>query len=118
MAKVLLITGASSGIGKTTALTAAKAGYKVILTARREELLDELVAEIGSDQALGVPADVSDFSALQTVVERGIDKFGQLDAVFANAGTAFQLPALKMVMPKSGRRWLMSTSTACSIPPD
>ncbi|MDN7125448.1 SDR family oxidoreductase [Pseudidiomarina terrestris] len=87
MAKVLLITGASSGIGKTTALAAAKAGHKVIVTARREKLLDELVAEIGADQALGVAADASNFDALKTVVDKGLEKFGQLDAVFANAGT-------------------------------
>ncbi|MGQ4277302.1 SDR family oxidoreductase [Pseudidiomarina sp. E22-M8] len=87
MAKVLLITGASSGIGKTTALTAAKAGYKVILTARRQQLLDELVTEIGNTQAIGVAADASDYDALQEVVEKGVEKFGQLDAVFANAGT-------------------------------
>lgn len=87
MAKVLLITGASSGIGKTTALTAAKAGYKVILTARRENLLEELVNEIGSEQAIAIAADASNFNELKVVVEKGIEKFGQLDAVFANAGT-------------------------------
>ncbi|CAB0150785.1 putative oxidoreductase [Pseudidiomarina piscicola] len=87
MTKVMLITGASSGIGKTTALTAAKAGFKLILTARRKQLLDELVADIGAEQALGVAADAGSFDELKNVVDQGLEKFGQLDAVFANAGT-------------------------------
>ncbi|KFZ28048.1 short-chain dehydrogenase [Pseudidiomarina atlantica] len=94
MAKVLMITGASSGIGKTTAITAAKAGYRLILTARRQQLLDELVSEIGAEQALGVAADASDYDALRHAVERGIETFGQLDAVFANAGTGVSSPGV------------------------
>ncbi|WP_417682594.1 SDR family oxidoreductase [Pseudidiomarina aquimaris] len=90
--KVLMITGASSGIGKTTALTAAREGFKLILTARRKELLDELVAEIGSEQALGVAADAGDYKSLEQVVVKGLEKFGRLDAVFANAGTGVQTP--------------------------
>ncbi|RUO63141.1 SDR family oxidoreductase [Pseudidiomarina insulisalsae] len=85
--RVLLITGASSGIGRVTARRAAEAGFKVILTARRKELLDELVEELGSDKALSVSADVSDYKSLEQAVVKGVDKFGKLDAVFANAGT-------------------------------
>ena len=57
MSKVLLITGASSGIGKATAKKAVSEGIKVILTARRKELLEELVGELGADNAFGVAAD-------------------------------------------------------------
>lgn len=90
--RVLLITGASSGIGKTTALTAAREGFKLILTARRKELLDELVDEIGSEQAIGIAADAGDYKSLEQVVVKGLEKFGQLDAVFANAGTGVKTP--------------------------
>ena len=86
MSKVLLITGASSGIGKATAEKAAAAGHQLILTARRQALLDELVSDIGEQQAIAVAADVSRYQQLAEVVERGVAKFGRLDAVFANAG--------------------------------
>ncbi|MGX5915692.1 SDR family oxidoreductase [Aliidiomarina sp. Khilg15.8] len=86
MTKVLLITGASSGIGKATAKKAVEAGLKVVLTARRKALLDELVAEFGDDNALGVAADVTDIDQLARVVDAGVEKFGQLDVAFANAG--------------------------------
>lgn len=87
MSKVLLITGASSGIGRTTAKSAVEDGYKVIITARRKRLLDELVSELGEDNVLAVASDVSDYEQLKKVVDKGIERFGQLDAVFANAGT-------------------------------
>ncbi|RUO76138.1 SDR family oxidoreductase [Idiomarina seosinensis] len=87
MSKVVLITGASSGIGKATAKKAAAEGHRLILTARRKELFDELINEFGSDKAIGVAADAGSYDELQQVVEQGVEKFGQLDAVFANAGT-------------------------------
>lgn len=92
MAKVLLITGASSGIGKATAKKAASEGMRVILTARRKALLDELVNEIGGDNALGIAADAGNYDELAEVVEQGVKHFGQLDAVFANAGTGVSTP--------------------------
>ncbi|RUO45801.1 SDR family oxidoreductase [Idiomarina aquatica] len=92
MAKVLLITGASSGIGKATAKKAASEGMRVILTARRKALLDELVDEIGGDNALGIAADAGNYDELAEVVEQGVKHFGQLDAVFANAGTGVSTP--------------------------
>ncbi|MGM0630542.1 MAG: SDR family oxidoreductase [Pseudomonadota bacterium] len=92
MSKVLLITGASSGIGEATARKAAKEGLKLILTARRKEKLDALVEEFGPDKAIGVAADAGNYNELEQAVKQGVDKFGQLDAVFANAGTGVSTP--------------------------
>jgi hypothetical protein len=84
--KIVLVTGASSGIGEATAKTLVKNGHKVILTARREEQLNKLVDELGNDNAISVAADATDFSALENVVSKGLEKFGRLDVAFANAG--------------------------------
>jgi NADP-dependent 3-hydroxy acid dehydrogenase YdfG len=85
--KIVLITGASSGIGEATAKALVKNGHKVILTARRQEKLDNLVAMLGEDNALAVAADATQFDALEKVVTAGINNFGRLDVAFANAGT-------------------------------
>ena len=106
MDKVLLLTGASSGIGRATAHAAARAGCKLILTARRETLLHELVAEIGDGQALGVAADAGDYASLARVVDAGIERFGRLDAAFANAGTGLDTPGVEGGDPEEWDRML------------
>ncbi len=85
--KVFLITGASSGIGAETARHAVRAGYRVALTARSKDKLDALVNELGGpEQALAVACDITDAAAQQAMVQQVLDHFGQIDAVFANAG--------------------------------
>ena len=104
MEKVLMITGASSGIGRATALEAAKQGYRLLLVARREDLLQELVAGIGAERALGIAADVTDFDQLSAVVETGLQQFGRLDAVFANAGMGLNTAGTAAGNPDEWRR--------------
>jgi NADP-dependent 3-hydroxy acid dehydrogenase YdfG len=84
---VLLITGASSGIGAATARRAAEAGYRVALGARREDKLRGLAEELGgSERAIGVRCDVIEWDDVQALAQATIDSFGRIDAVFANAG--------------------------------
>lgn len=106
MEKVLMITGASSGIGRATALAAAKQGWKLVLTARREDRLKDLVAEIGDDRAIGIAADVTDYEQLSQAVEAGLQKFGQLDAVFANAGMGLNAAGTEAGDPDEWRRMI------------
>ena len=83
---VLLITGASSGIGAATARHAAAKGYRVALAARSADKLDALVAELGAESALALECDVTDKASQQAMVEHTLERFGRIDAVFANAG--------------------------------
>jgi NADP-dependent 3-hydroxy acid dehydrogenase YdfG len=84
---VLLITGASSGIGAATARAAVAEGYRVVLGARREDELEKLAEELGGgDQALPVRCDVTEWEDNERIAAAAIEAFGGFDAVFANAG--------------------------------
>jgi NAD(P)-dependent dehydrogenase (short-subunit alcohol dehydrogenase family) len=82
--QVIVVTGASSGLGRAIARMAGERGAKVVVTARNQEALDNCVAEIGSD-ALAVPADVTDQAQVQRVVDAAIERFGRIDTYVANA---------------------------------
>src|SRR3954451_20366797 len=84
--RVLLITGASSGIGAATARQAVAAGWKVVLAARSEDKLGELAGELGEDSALAQRCDVTEFEDQERLVAAALERFGRIDAVFANAG--------------------------------
>jgi NADP-dependent 3-hydroxy acid dehydrogenase YdfG len=85
--RVLIITGASSGIGAETARRAAATGYRVVLGARREAELGALAQELGgSERALAVRCDVTEWPDCERLAAAAIDAFGGFDAVFANAG--------------------------------
>jgi short-subunit dehydrogenase len=86
--KVVWVTGASSGIGKAMALEWAKLGYKVALSARRKELLDEVANQIREleTEALVVPCDILLESDIDNAAQTIISHWGRMDVVVANAG--------------------------------
>jgi NADP-dependent 3-hydroxy acid dehydrogenase YdfG len=85
MTKTIFITGASSGIGASTARAARRAGWNVGLFARSEDKLAKLADELGTG-ALAFPGDVTDPDAVKRALDEAADRFGRIDAVFANAG--------------------------------
>jgi len=84
--RVLVITGASTGIGAATARAAVADGFSVVLAARSEDKLGALAGEIGDDRALAVVTDVTVWEDNERLIEAATDRFGRVDVVFANAG--------------------------------
>jgi NAD(P)-dependent dehydrogenase (short-subunit alcohol dehydrogenase family) len=86
-----VITGATSGIGRATALEFARAGVNVVVAGRREERLQHLVSEIGSTggDALGVVTDVAEQAQVDHLIESAVKRFGRVDTLVNNAGVAF-----------------------------
>jgi NADP-dependent 3-hydroxy acid dehydrogenase YdfG len=84
---VLAITGASTGIGAATARRAVEFGQRVVLAARSQDKLDALADELGgAEHALAVRCDVTRWDDQQQLVATALERFGRLDAFFANAG--------------------------------
>lgn len=86
--KLIVITGASSGIGAATALACARAGMDIVLAARRVEKLQSVAKQIESlgRRALAVPCDVTKDNDVTELFEKAWQAFGRIDAAFANAG--------------------------------
>lgn len=87
--KVAIVTGASSGIGRATAMLFAQEGARVVVVARRKAKLDDLVARISAigGQAIAVAGDVREEASAKRAVDTAVDHFGGLDIGFNNAGT-------------------------------
>jgi len=89
--KVAIITGGSYGIGKAAALSMAREGARVILVARRPDVLDEACQDIKTATegiAIPVVGDVSDHDAADRVVKAALDNFGRVDILVNNAGAS------------------------------
>jgi len=94
--KVIIVTGASQGVGLAAAYGFAKAGATVVICARRGQLGEALAAEIretGGD-ALGIECDVTDEESVKRLIAAAVDTFGRLDGVFNNAGVDTEKVAL------------------------
>ena len=85
MAKVAIVTGAGTGVGRAAALALMKAGYSVALAGRRQEPL-EAVAKEGGGNALAVPTDVTKVDEIRALFAKVKEKYGRLDVLFNNAG--------------------------------
>jgi NADP-dependent 3-hydroxy acid dehydrogenase YdfG len=86
--KIVVITGASSGLGEATARHLSALGATVVLGARRVDRLDALVAELGAagGQAIALETDVTDSAQVQRLVDAAVEKYGRIDVIINNAG--------------------------------
>lgn len=108
--KPICVTGASSGIGRATAILCARAGMPVALSARREDRLRELVEQIRAEggRALHCAGDVADADCGRRLVEMAMNEFGSVYAVFANAGFGVERPIHEM--PEEDLRLIFETN--------
>lgn len=97
--RVVIVTGASSGLGRAMALALAAAGHRVVATGRRSQMVDAFVAECaqrsGANRVLGIAASVREPTDCERVVLAALERFGRVDGLVNNAGVH---------LPTSGRR--------------
>ena len=103
-AKIALVTGAGSGIGRACALALHGAGFKLALTGRRAEALEATAADLPPADVLIHPADVSDETQVAALFEAVHARFGRLDLLFNNAGTGAPPVPLEDLSLKAWRR--------------
>ena len=87
MARIAIVTGAGSGVGKAAALALLKEGWKVALAGRRADVLEQAAKESGAgERAFCVPTDVSKQPSVQALFAAVVKKWGRVDCLFNNAG--------------------------------
>lgn len=114
--QVIWITGASSGIGKALAFEWASIGYKVVLSARRKELLDNVAHQINQSggEVLVVLCDIMDETAIENAVQQIIKTWGRLDIVIANAGFGI-FGSIEKLSSKDWNRQLQGNVTGLAL---
>ena len=115
--KVAIVTGASAGIGRATALLFAREGARVVITARRGSELDGLAAEIARDggEAIAVAGDIRDGDLAGRLVDTAVERFGGLDIAFNNAGVTGALAPLPEIPPEGWRDTLEVNLTSAFL---
>ena len=91
---VVIVTGASAGIGLEVSRGLRAEGARIVAVARRPEPLDAVVEELGSEHVLAVPADVADNAALARVAEQARERFGRITGLVNNAGAHVRGPVV------------------------
>lgn len=94
--QVALVTGASTGLGVQMAKALANQGANIVVIARRQNLIDQVAAEIAKDygvETLAVKCDITDTDAVNAMVDTVLAKFGRIDILINNAGTGAVAPA-------------------------
>jgi len=100
--RIVILTGATQGIGQATAYTLANAGCKLALVARNAEALQVLAGELGP-QAIAVPADMGDTTQTASVVQKTIAAFGRVEVVINNAGIGVRDVVLNLAEDEARR---------------
>ncbi len=120
---VVIVTGASAGIGRATAVSLAKSGANVVVTARRADRLDALVKDLAAypGRFLAVPGNIQEAHFAQELVNRTVDEFGRLDVLVNNAGLGHHSALAEMPLEDVRTIWdtnvvglLAATQTAVS----
>jgi 3-oxoacyl-[acyl-carrier protein] reductase len=100
--RVFLVTAASAGLGRATAAQLVAEGAKVVLVARRAEVLAEAVAELGDPNAVALPADLAEPGTAEAACRLALDTFGRLDGALISVGG----PAAGTVFGTTEEQWL------------
>lgn len=105
--QIIIITGASAGIGAATAVEAAKAGMHVVLAARRLDRLKAVAREVEQTgrQTLAIETDVADEAAVRRMVDQTVERFGRVDVMFANAGVGYLTGTETMDRQRERQMW-------------
>ena len=113
--EVVFITGAARGIGAGTARALAARGARLILVDVDAAPLEEITTEIGEDRVLSLACDVCDLEAMESAAAAGIERFGGIDLVLANAGVA-SYGSVAAVDPAMFKRFWTSICSGCFTP--
>lgn len=121
--KVVIITGASSGIGRAVALLAARKGYYVVLNARRKDRLEELATKIKANggEALVIEGDMARLEEQKHLVDKAIAQLGHIHILVNNAGFPLPMPFSQTPPEELRRQWdvnvaALSTLTRIALP--